>query len=240
MTRARRPCSTSSRTGRGRQILTRRARPRGRCGASFSLSRQPASPTEPPLDPNSTGPSSAPKALVLLLREGGADVSGVGAAAPAGSGVTSGRSARHVRRRPPRRDHAPGSRRAARCWSPTPAPTWPQAQVYFSPVNGGYLRQRAPRRVLARFPPSVMSTRSLDASPRRLFKPPTGAKPARTCFDQDDGSFLVATDVGEGTVVAVGGAAVFTNERPRRGRTTPSWPTPSSQPRGGDKRRRAQ
>jgi hypothetical protein len=160
-----------------------------------------------PLDPNGTGSLGA-KALVLLLREGGADV--------------------RVSARPPDAD-----RRTAIVLQDTfdrartdaitewvkgggtlvvadPGSSLTLARPYFSPINGA----AAVDEVRGPCPP-IPALRAIQAVRTRgsLVYDRKGRDPAAiACFAREDGDWLVATPLGQGTVVAVGGAGPFVNE----------------------------
>ena len=161
-----------------------------------------------PLDPDGTGPLGV-KALVLLLDEGGADV--------------------RVSARPPSpdrrtaivlRDTFDQARAdAIMAWvrgggtlvvtDPTSPLT--QAKPFLSPVPAATgardLREDCPAI------PALGAITSIRTGDSLVYDLDGRAPGAVGCFSTDEGDWLVATPVGDGTVVALGGAGPFVNAR---------------------------
>ena len=159
-----------------------------------------------PLDPDSTGSLGA-KALVLLLREGGADVR-VSARPP-----TADRRTAVVLR-----DTFDGARHAAiAAWVEAggtlvvadPASSLTLAQPYISPINGvaGVDDVRGDCRAI----PALAAIGRVRTGGSLVYARKNREPDAVACFARDDGDWLVATPVGRGTVVALGGAGPFVN-----------------------------
>ena len=176
-------------------------------GLLFLAVRRPSGDGTP-LDPAGTGPLGA-KALVLLLAEGGADV--------------------RVSARPPSPD-----RRTAIVLQDTfdraraesilswvqgggtlvvADPTSPltQARPFLSPVSSA----TAPPdlRGGCRAIPALAAVTTIRTGGSLVYDQDGRAPGAVGCFSTDDGDWLVATPVGRGTVVALGGAGAFVNAR---------------------------
>lgn len=161
-----------------------------------------------PLDPDGTGPLGA-RALVLLLAEGGADV--------------------RVSARPPSPDRRTaivlqdtfdrGRSDALLAWvgdggtlvvtDPTSPLT--QARPYLSPVPAA----TAAREVKGPCPgiPALAAISTVRTGGSLVYDLGGRAAGAVACFPTDGGDWLVATPLGRGTVVALGGAGPFVNSR---------------------------
>ncbi len=160
-----------------------------------------------PLDPAGTGSLGA-KALVLLLREGGADV--------------------RVSARPPAPD-----RRTAIVLRDTfdqartdaildwvedggtlvvadPGSSLTRAQPYLSPINGANPvdELRGPCTAV----PALRAVDRIRTGGSLVYERKGRDPGAVSCFRREDGDWLVATPLGRGTVVALGGAGPFVNE----------------------------
>ncbi len=161
-----------------------------------------------PLDPEGTGELGA-KALVLLLAEGGADVR-VSARPPS----PDRRTAIVLRDTfdQARADDIMGWVRGGGTLVVTdPASPLTQAQPYLSPVpsapTDGDLRGSC------RAIPALAAIATIPTAQSLVYDRAGRAPGAVGCFSTDDGDWLVATPVGRGTVVAMGGAGPFVNAR---------------------------
>lgn len=166
-----------------------------------------------PLDPSGTGPLGA-RALVLLLSE-------PAAGAPSGADVA-------VSARPPSSDRSTAvllrdtlgdDRRAAvRSWVESggtlvvtdPSSPLGMVQPLFSPVTGAGGADVLTDRCEA--VPALTGIRSVDAAGALVYDRKSREAGAVGCFGDGDGDFLVATPLGRGTVVALGGAGLWVNE----------------------------
>ena len=160
-----------------------------------------------PLDPGSTG-SLGLKGLVVLLQEGGADV--------------------RVSARPPTADRRTalvlqdtfdGPRTdAILSWVEAggtlvvadPSSSLTQAQPYLPPINGAQsvddVRTGCPDI------PALRAIRTIRTGGSLVYDRSGRADGAIGCFADDDGDWLVATPLGRGTVVALGGAGPLVND----------------------------
>ena len=161
-----------------------------------------------PLDPNGTGALGA-KALVLLLAEGGADV--------------------RVSARPPSPDRRTAivlqdtfdqaRQDAVMAWvrgggtlvvtDPTSPLT--QAKPFLSPLPGATAARELRRG--CRAIPGLAAITSIRTGGSLVYDLDGRAPGAVGCLSTDEGDWLVATPVGRGTVVALGGAGPFVNAR---------------------------
>ena len=160
-----------------------------------------------PLDPDGTGRLGV-KGLVLLLREGGADV--------------------RVSARPPGpdrrtaillRDTLDAARtEALESWVleggtlvvSDPSSPLTLARPYLSPIRG----VTAPDEIGGGCPgiPALRDLRRVRTGESLVYDR-SGREPGAVgCFGRDDGDWLVATPVGRGTVVALGGSGPFVND----------------------------
>lgn len=203
--------------GRGRIVADHRMSPRNRALAWAAVLlglavlilvvRRP-SEEGVPLDPEGTGQLGA-KALVLLLREGGADVR-VSARPP-----TADRRTAIVLR-----DTFDGARIGAiQEWVGAggtlvvadPGSSLTLTQPYLSPINGAPGVDEVSgdcSRI-----PALAAIRRVRTGGSLVYDREHRDPEAVACFARDDGDWLVATPVGRGTVVALGGAGPFVNDR---------------------------
>jgi hypothetical protein len=159
-----------------------------------------------PLDPDGTGQSGV-KALVLLLREGGADVR-VSARTPDASRQTAVVLRDTFDRE--RRDaiHA-WVRAGGTLVVADPRSPLGLAKPFFSPVNGagGESTVDGPCGAI----PALAGIRRVETGGSLVYDRDVRGPGAVGCFGTDDGDFLVATPLGSGTVVALGGAGLWIN-----------------------------
>lgn len=160
-----------------------------------------------PLDPNGTGRLGA-KALVLLLREGGADVR-VSARPP-----TADRRTAVVLR-----DTFDGPRtEAIQSWVESggtlvvadPASSLTLTQPYISPINGVSTVDEISGNCAAI--PALAAIDRVRTGGSLVYDRKHHDPDATACFARDDGDWLVATPVGRGMVVALGGAGPLVND----------------------------
>jgi hypothetical protein len=160
-----------------------------------------------PLDPGGTGRLGA-KALVLLLREGGADV--------------------RVSARPPSADRRTavvlrdtfdrGRTEAIERWVAEggtlvvadPGSSLTLTRPYLSPINGVSPVDEVTGRCAAI--PALAGIGRVRTGGSLVYDRAHREPGAISCFGRDDGDWLVATPAGRGTVVAVGGAGPFVND----------------------------
>ena len=160
-----------------------------------------------PLDPASTGALGA-KALVVLLEETGADV--------------------RVSARPPAADRRTaivlqdtfdgGRREAIVAWVEAggtlvvtdPGSSLTQARPYLPPITGA----ESVDEVRSGCPdiPALRELRTIRTGGSLVYDRDGRSEGAIGCFADEDGDWLVATPLGRGTVVALGGAGPFVND----------------------------
>jgi len=160
------------------------------------------------LDPNGTGSLGA-KALVLLLREGGADVA-ISARPPAADRRTAIVLADTF-------DHARTD--AITSWVEgggtlvvaDPGSSLTQAQPFLPPINGAQKVEDV-EAGCARIP-ALAGIGTIRTGGSLVYDRQNRGAGAVGCFATRDGDWLVATPLGRGTVVALGGAGALVNSK---------------------------